>query len=61
MLLEDQRLLHEDLERLEDAIADRLLEDPKHVSSLSSLVKFTEANTGRFANASHATTRSTTS
>lgn len=31
MLLEDQRLIHEDLERLEDAIADRLLEDPKHI------------------------------
>ncbi|KAF2279927.1 uncharacterized protein EI97DRAFT_429697 [Westerdykella ornata] len=30
-LLEDQRLLHEDLERLEDAIAERLLEDPKHI------------------------------
>lgn len=32
MLLEDQRQIHEDLERLEDAIADRLLEDPPHVS-----------------------------
>ncbi|KAF2467939.1 splicesome-associated protein [Lindgomyces ingoldianus] len=31
MLLEDQRLLHEDLERLEEAIAERLLEDPKHI------------------------------
>jgi splicing factor 3A subunit 3 len=35
MLLEDQRLLHEDLERLEDATAERLLEDPKHVSAPS--------------------------
>jgi hypothetical protein len=33
MLLEDQRNIHEELERLEDAIADRLLEDPPHVSS----------------------------
>ncbi|KAI8933268.1 hypothetical protein NX059_009899 [Plenodomus lindquistii] len=31
MLLEDQRQLHEDLERLEDAIAERLLEDPPHI------------------------------
>lgn len=31
MLLEDQRQLHEDLERLEDAAAERLLEDPPHV------------------------------
>ncbi|ORY19142.1 hypothetical protein BCR34DRAFT_552625 [Clohesyomyces aquaticus] len=31
MLLEEQRLLHEDLERLEDAIAERLLDDPKHI------------------------------
>ena len=31
MLLEDQRQIHEDLERLEDAIAERLLEDPPHV------------------------------
>src|ERR1700761_7582866 len=34
MVLEEQRLLHEDLERLEQAIADRVLDDPKHVSSL---------------------------
>jgi splicing factor 3A subunit 3 len=35
MLLEDQRHLHEDLERLEDASADLLLDDPAHVSSLA--------------------------
>jgi splicing factor 3A subunit 3 len=29
MLLEDQRLLHEELERLEQAIADRYLDEPK--------------------------------
>ena len=33
MLLEDQRFLHEDLERLEQAISDRIAEDPRHVSS----------------------------
>jgi hypothetical protein len=32
MVLEEQRLLHEDLERLEQAIADRVLDDQKHVS-----------------------------
>ncbi|KAF2025516.1 hypothetical protein EK21DRAFT_76221 [Setomelanomma holmii] len=30
-LLEDQRQLHEDLERLEDACADAFLEDPPHI------------------------------
>ncbi|KAF2497225.1 splicing factor 3a, subunit 3 [Lophium mytilinum] len=29
--LEDERLLWEDMERLEQAIADRVLEDPKHI------------------------------
>lgn len=32
MLLEDQRYIHEDLERLEQGIADRMGEEPKHVS-----------------------------
>jgi hypothetical protein len=32
MLLEDQRYLHEDLERLEQAIADRVAEEPRNVS-----------------------------
>lgn len=31
MVLEEQRFLHEDLERLEQAIADRVIEDPKHI------------------------------
>ena len=31
MLLEEQRLLHEDLERLEQGISDRVAEDPRHV------------------------------
>ena len=35
MILEDQRVLHEDLERLEQAIADRVLEEPKQVCSIS--------------------------
>lgn len=34
MLLEDLRNTREDLERLEQAIAERSLEDPKHVSSV---------------------------
>jgi hypothetical protein len=33
MLLEDQRFLHEDLERLEQAITDRVAEDPRNVSA----------------------------
>lgn len=35
MLLEEQRYLHEDLERLEQGIADRCRENPKHVSTSS--------------------------
>lgn len=31
MILEEQRFLHEDLERLEQGIADRVAEDPKQV------------------------------
>ncbi|OSS46945.1 hypothetical protein B5807_08897 [Epicoccum nigrum] len=30
MLLDEQRQIHEDLERLEDAVAERFLEDPPH-------------------------------
>lgn len=32
MLIEDQRFIHEDIERLEQGISDRLSEDPKNVS-----------------------------
>lgn len=32
MIYEDLRAMHEDVERLEAAIADRILDDPKHVS-----------------------------
>ena len=31
MILEDQRFLHEDLERLEQAIATRVAEEPRQV------------------------------
>jgi splicing factor 3A subunit 3 len=33
MILEEQRFLHEDLERLEQAISDRVAEDPRHVGA----------------------------
>lgn len=33
MILEEQRFLHEDLERLEQGIADRVAEEPRHVCS----------------------------
>jgi splicing factor 3A subunit 3 len=32
MILEEQRFLHEDLERLEQGISDRVAEEPRHVS-----------------------------
>jgi hypothetical protein len=35
MLLDEQRQIHEDLERLEDAVAERFLEDPPHVKELA--------------------------
>ncbi len=38
MLLEEQRFLHEDLERLEQGISDRVAEDPRHVSDRCSRV-----------------------
>jgi hypothetical protein len=31
MVLEEQRFIHEDLERLEQAIADRVAEEPRNV------------------------------
>lgn len=33
LVLEEQRYIHEDLERIEQAIADRLTDDPKQVYS----------------------------
>lgn len=35
MLFEDQRFIHEDLERLEQAVADRVAEEPRNVSGSS--------------------------
>lgn len=35
MPLEDQRFIHEDLERLEQGITDRVAEDPRNVSRIS--------------------------
>lgn len=35
MIIEDQRFIHEDLERLEQGISDRLAEDPRNVSNLT--------------------------
>jgi len=35
MVLEEQRNLHEDIERLEQAIAERFVEEPKQVSQRS--------------------------
>jgi hypothetical protein len=34
MLIEEQRFLHEDLERLEQGISDRMAEDPRNVIAL---------------------------
>ena len=39
MLLEEQRFLHEDLERLEQGISDRVAEDPRHVRLNGSSLK----------------------
>jgi hypothetical protein len=39
MLLEDQRFIHEDLERLEQAIADRVAEEPRNVSTALSICR----------------------
>jgi len=33
MILEEQRYMHEDIERLEQAISDRILLEPKTVSA----------------------------
>lgn len=40
MIIEDQRFVHEDLERLEQAISDRLAEDPRNVGTLASDILF---------------------
>lgn len=56
MLVEDQRFLHEDLERLEQAISDRVLDDPKNVRRLC-IFTLTTANITRSASGSRATTK----
>lgn len=38
MVLEEQRFIHEDLERLEQAIADRVVDEPRSVSVISGYV-----------------------
>lgn len=38
MILEEQRYIHEDLERLEQGIADRIGDEPKHASSRLTLI-----------------------
>ena len=37
LVLEEQRYIHEDLERLEQGIADRIRDEPRHVSISNSL------------------------
>lgn len=44
LVLEEQRYIHEDLERLEQGIADRIREDPKHVSFPNLWLQFLVAN-----------------
>lgn len=39
MVLEDQRFIHEDLERLEQGIADRVAEEPRNVGHLPGLLE----------------------
>lgn len=65
MVLEEQRFIHEDLERLEQAVADRVGEEPRNVSSnklasLRIIYRLQKANSlfaFRFAIASLETTR----
>lgn len=40
MIIEDQRFIHEDLERLEQGISDRVADEPRNVSPLSSTFCF---------------------
>jgi splicing factor 3A subunit 3 len=44
MVLEEQRGLHEDLERLEQAIADRVIDDPRNVSPASAMAPKTHTS-----------------
>lgn len=40
MVLEDQRFIHEDLERLEQGITDRVAEEPRNVRRPSSILSY---------------------
>lgn len=44
MIFEEQRFIHEDLERLEQAIADRVAEEPRNVSNPSVSISSLSAN-----------------
>lgn len=44
LVLEEQRYIHEDLERLEQGIADRIRDEPKHVSISSRKSRAYEAS-----------------
>lgn len=62
MLLEEQRFLHEDLERLEQGIADRISEEPRQVRVNNRYPAYiANARTHRFEIAWHAITRSPSS
>lgn len=47
MIYEDLRSIHEDIERLEQAVADRILDEPKHVSISHKRLTATELTTHR--------------
>jgi hypothetical protein len=47
MILDEQRTLHEEVERLEQAIAERVIEEPNHVS-LAPLYQLARLTFGRF-------------
>ncbi len=49
LVLEEQRYIHEDLERLEQGIADRIRDDPKHVGSLTQDVNCVRYNANTWA------------
>lgn len=49
MILEEQRFLHEDLERLEQGISDRVAEEPRHVYTQDFSSDMFTADSCRFA------------
>lgn len=66
MVLEEQRFIHEDLERLEQAIADRVGDEPRNVSGILPRIFLSAiwelmVRLHRFAIASRGTTKSLTS